>query len=150
MEITMRPVAFVHSDVRERKDVSWGDDVSTLKLEPACAGGLMGLSDFSHALIVTYLDQAKYDRERHLQRRPQNRADMPLTGIFSQRAKDRPNQIGVTAVEVVAVREDALIVRGLDAVDGTPVLDIKPYYPMYDKREATVPEWVPRLMEHYF
>lgn len=150
MEITVKPVAFVRSEVKARKDVGWGTDVSTLKLEPAYAGGLAGLSDFSHAIIVTYLDQAKFDPEKHLQRRPQNRADMPLTGIFAQRGKDRPNQIGVTAVEILAAAEDALTVRGLDAVDGTPVLDIKPYFPMYDKREAVVPEWVTRLMEHYF
>jgi tRNA-Thr(GGU) m(6)t(6)A37 methyltransferase TsaA len=150
LEITLKPVAFVKCGVKERKDVGWGADVSTILLDETYVGGLAGLSDFSHALIVTYLDQAKFDREKHLQRRPQNRPDMPLTGIFAQRGKDRPNQIGVTAVEILAVSQDALTVRGLDAVDGTPVLDIKPYFPMYDKREASVPEWVLRLMEHYF
>ena len=150
MEITLKPVAFVKSGVKERKDVGWGADVSTILLDETYVGGLAGLSGFSHALIVTYLDQAKFDREKHLKRRPQNRPDMPLTGIFAQRGKDRPNQIGVTAVEILAVSQDALTVRGLDAIDGTPVLDIKPYFPMYDKREASVPEWVPRLMEHYF
>ena len=76
--------------------------------------------------------------------------NMPLVGIFSQRGKNRPNQIGITSVEIIAVTDDTLVVKGLDAVDGTPVLDIKPYYPVYDKKEATVPEWVDRLMEHYF
>ena len=75
---------------------------------------------------------------------------MPLVGIFSQRGKNRPNRIGMTSVEIVAVTDDTLVVKGLDAVDGTPVLDIKPYYPVYDRRDATVPEWVNRLMEHYF
>ena len=75
---------------------------------------------------------------------------MPLVGIFAQRGKDRPNQIGMTAVEVLSVSDDALVVRGLDAIDGTPVLDIKPYYPMYDRRDARVPEWVDRLMDGYF
>lgn len=69
---------------------------------------------------------------------------------FLQRDKDRPNQIGMTAVEVVSVTDDALVVRGLDAIDGTPVLDIKPYYPAYDRRDARVPEWVDRLMKGYF
>ncbi len=71
-------------------------------------------------------------------------------GIFAQRCKDRPNQIGVTSAQIVSAEDGVLVVRGLDAVDGTPVLDIKPYYPAYDKRDATVPEWVDRLMEHYF
>lgn len=72
-----------------------------------------------------------------------------MVGIFAQRGKDRPNQIGMTVVEVLSVSDDRVTVRGLDAVDGTPVLDIKPYYPVYDKRDAIVREWVDRLMEHY-
>lgn len=150
MEITLKPVAFVKSEVKDRKDTAWGNDVSVLALEPEYVGGLEGLSAFSHAVVVTYLDQAHFDREKHLQRRPQNRPDMPLTGIFAQRGKNRPNQIGVTAVEIVSVRADALAVKGLDAIDGTPVLDIKPYFPAYDRRDASVPEWVDRLMAHYF
>ena len=75
---------------------------------------------------------------------------MPLVGIFSQRGKNRPNRIGLTSVEIIAVTDDTLVVKGLDAVDGTPALDIKPYYPVYDRKDATVPEWVDRLMEHYF
>lgn len=70
--------------------------------------------------------------------------------LFFQRDKDRLNQIGMTTVEVVSVSDDALVVRGLDAIDGTPVLDIKPYYPAYDRRDANVPDWVDRLMEGYY
>ena len=75
---------------------------------------------------------------------------MPKVGIFSQRTKDRPNTIGMTSVAILSVDETSLTVQGLDAIDGTPVLDIKPYYPVYDKKDASVPEWVDRLMEHYF
>ncbi|MBR5347682.1 MAG: tRNA (N6-threonylcarbamoyladenosine(37)-N6)-methyltransferase TrmO [Lachnospiraceae bacterium] len=150
MEIFMRPIGYVRNEVTQRKDVSWGNDVSSIVLEEPYVSGLKGLEDFSHVTILYYLDRANYVREKHLQRRPQNREDMPLVGIFSQRGKDRPNQIGMTSVEIVSVSEDVLVVKGLDAVDGTPVLDIKPYYPMYDKKDARVPEWVERLMEHYF
>ena len=150
MELIMKPVGRVQNQVADRKDRAWGEDVSSIVLDEAYVSGLKGLEDFSHAIILFYLDKAQYDREKHLQRRPQNRDDMPLTGIFAQRAKDRPNQIGMTTVEILSVTDDTLVVKGLDAVDGTPVLDIKPYYPAYDKREATVPEWVDRLMEHYF
>ncbi len=150
MKIEMEPVGFVRNKVTDRKDVSWGDDVSSVVLEKQYVSGLKGLEDFSHAIILYWLDQACYVPENHLQRRPQNREDMPLVGIFSQRGKDRPNRIGMTSVEIVSVSEDALVVKGLDAVDGTPVLDIKPYYPVYDKKDASVPEWVDRLMEHYF
>lgn len=149
-EIVMTPIGKVQNDVVNRKDVSWGEDTSSIVLEKEYVSGLKGLEDFSHAIIFFFLDKAKYEKEKHLQRRPQNREDMPLVGIFSQRGKDRPNRIGMTSVEIVSVSDDTLVVKGLDAVDGTPVLDIKPYYPVYDKKDATVPEWVDRLMEHYF
>lgn len=149
-EIVMKPIGYVHNNVENRKDVAWGQDVSTIHLEEEYYSGLEGLSDFSHAIIIYHLDKAVYDKEKHLQRRPQNRDDMPLVGIFSQRGKDRPNRIGMTSVQVVSVEDMKLTVKGLDAIDGTAVLDIKPYYPVYDKKDATVPEWVDRLMEHYF
>lgn len=148
--IAMEPIGYVRNSVQNRKDESWGEDVSSIVLEEEYHTGLTGIEDFSHAIIVYYLDKARYEREKHLQRRPQNREDMPLVGIFSQRGKDRPNTIGLTAVQIVSADDRSLTVKGLDAIDGTPVLDIKPYYPMYDKKEATVPEWVTRLMEHYF
>ena len=150
MEIVMTPIGVVRNEAEERKDVSWGDDISSSVLDEQYAPGLEGLDGFSHAIILFYLDQAKFDREKHLQRRPRNRDDMPLAGIFAQRGKDRPNRIGITSVKIVSVSEGSLVVKGLDAVDGTPVLDIKPYYPAYDKRAASVPAWVDRLMEQYF
>jgi tRNA (Thr-GGU) A37 N-methylase len=75
---------------------------------------------------------------------------MPEVGIFAQRAKHRPNSIGVTAVELVTVEGNVVIVRGLDAIDGTPVLDVKPYIPVFDRREAETPGWVDELMKDYF
>ncbi|MCF2651083.1 tRNA (N6-threonylcarbamoyladenosine(37)-N6)-methyltransferase TrmO [Anaeromassilibacillus senegalensis] len=149
-EIIMNPVGYVRNAVQSRKDVSWGEDVSTIVLNEEYHSGLKGLEDFTHVIILYYLDKAAYQKEKHLQRRPQNREDMPLVGIFSQRGKDRPNQIGMTSVRIVSVDGAALTVKGLDAIDGTPVLDIKPYYPVYDKKDAKVPEWVDRLMAHYF
>lgn len=148
--IQMRPIGRVHNTVTEKKDHSCGEEISTIQLEDSYRHGLKGLKAFSHVLILTYLDKAAYQPEKHLQRQPQNREDMPLTGIFAQRAKDRPNPIGLTAVEIVSITEDTLTVKGLDAVDGTPVLDIKPYYPVYDRKDARVPEWVDRLMAEYF
>ena len=148
--IEMTPIGRVENTVSEKKDTDWGANVSSITLEEQYAGGLSGLGQFSHAIILYYLDQAQFVKEKHLQRRPQNREDMPMVGIFSQRAKDRPNRIGMTSVEIVSVSDRTLTVKGLDAVNGTPVLDIKPYYPVYDRKEAVVPEWVDRLMAHYF
>jgi tRNA (adenine37-N6)-methyltransferase len=149
--ITFKPIGVVSSPLMEQTDENWGKIVSRILLKPEYAGGLSGLEEFSHAVIVTYLHQARYDREKHLQRRPMGLEDMPHVGIFSQRAKDRPNPIGVTTVRIIAVGEDFLEVQGLDAIDGTPVVDIKPYFPHFDRIDSpTVPEWVSRLMKNYF
>jgi tRNA-Thr(GGU) m(6)t(6)A37 methyltransferase TsaA len=124
---------------------------SVIEVLPEFTPGLLGLPDFSHALVVTFMHAAHYDPERHLTRRPQGRDDMPTVGIFAQRAKDRPNPIGITAVRIVSVSDGRVTVTGLDAIDGTPVLDIKPYYPQYDAPSGvTVPSWVDRLMKDYF
>ena len=150
MKIEMEAIGYVTNEVKDKKDVAWGKDTSSIVLNEEYISGLKGLEDFSHVIILYHLDKAKYEKDKHLQRRPQNREDMPLVGIFSQRGKDKPNRIGMTSVEIVSVSDDTLVVKGLDAVDGSPVLDIKPYYPVYDKKEAVVPEWVDRLMKQYF
>jgi tRNA (Thr-GGU) A37 N-methylase len=76
---------------------------------------------------------------------------MPELGIFAQRAKHRPNPIGITAVELIGIAGNVVKVKGLDAIDGTPVLDLKPYVPVFDRRDrAIIPEWMKRLMEGYF
>ena len=76
---------------------------------------------------------------------------MPLLEIFLQRAKDRPNPIGITAVRIIRTGTDYLEVQRLDAINGTPVLDIKPYYPLCDRIEnPRIPQWVAKLMKDYF
>lgn len=146
---TARPleiVGRVRSRISEPVDHGWGAVESVIELAPAYHGATRGLEDFSHVLVVCLLHRARYEPQRHRVRRPRGQADMPEVGIFAQRAKDRPNPIGITAVELVAVDDQRLTVRGLDAIDGTPVLDVKPYYPVYDRVEAPrVPEWVARV-----
>lgn len=150
-EINMKPIGFVYSSVTERMDENWGEVKSKIILESEFTGALLGLELFSHAIIVTYLHEADFEKDKHLQRRPRNLETMPMTGILSQRAKNRPNPIGVTAVEILSVGDDYLEIKGLDAIDKTPILDIKPYYPHYDKVDKSkVPEWVDRLMNGYF
>ena len=148
--IILSPIGYVKNNIEIKKDDSWGKDTSVITLNDEYKGGLLGLNEFSHCIILFYLNKTRYDSQKHLQRRPRNIADMPLTGIFAQRGKDRPNQIGMTSVKRVSVSEKELTVQGLDAIDGTPVLDIKPYFPVYDKKDATTPEWVSVLMENYF
>lgn len=141
----------VESPVTDPVDEGWGAVTSRIVLLPEFRPGLLGLEAFSHVTVVTWLHRAAFDPARHLVRRPRGLASMPEIGIFAQRAKDRPNPVGITVAQLLEVRPDSIVVRGLDAMDGTPVVDIKPYFPQYDRAEgATVPAWVDVLMRGYF
>lgn len=151
MKFNISEIGYVENNVNKQSDENWGNIKSIIRLNNDYIGGLTGLDSFTHAIILTYLHEAQFIRDQHLERRPRNLPEMPLVGIFSQRAKDRPNPIGLVSVRIIEVLKDSLIVVGLDAINGTPVLDIKPYYPQYDKiGDAFVPDWVNRLMENYF
>ncbi len=149
--MNIEPIGVVRSPVSEPVDENWGGVVSEIHLREALAAGLQGIDAFSHAIVVFYMHQAAFDPHTDLLRRPRGRADMPLIGIFAQRARHRPNPIGNTAVEIVALRGNVLAVKGLDAIDGTPVLDLKPYAPVFDHvPDPAVPDWFDRLMQDYF
>jgi tRNA-Thr(GGU) m(6)t(6)A37 methyltransferase TsaA len=143
-------IGVVRSPVTEGVDDGWGSVTSEVVIDEGYASGLTGLNAFSHILVVFYMHRYTFDADSDLVRRPQGRPDMPEVGIFAQRAKHRPNPIGVTAVGLVSVEANVLTVMGLDAIDGTPVLDVKPYFPVFDRREAETPGWVDELMKNYF
>ncbi len=146
-----RRVGIVRSSVKEGVDKNWGSVISEIHIEKELADGLQGIDSFSHIIVVFEMHHSSWIPSSDLVRRPQGRSDMPLTGIFAQRAKHRPNPIGITSVKLLAVQENILTVQGLDAIDETPVLDIKPYYPCFDLvSESHHPEWVDRLMKGYF
>lgn len=151
MEFTVSEIGVVSSPVKDGVDTQWGEVTSEIQIQQQFKGSLKGLETFSHAIIVFYMHRSTFNLETDLQRKPQGRDDMPSIGIFSQRAKHRPNPIGITVVAIVSVNDDSLKVKGLDAIDGSPVLDIKPYYPVFDlKEEALTPKWVDLLMKDYF
>ena len=144
-------IGIVKSPVIEPVDRDWGKVVSEIRIDSELAGGLIGIDSFSHILVVFGMHRSTWSPEVDLVRRPQGRTDMPLVGIFAQRARHRPNPIGITSVRLLSADGDTLLVQGLDAIDGTPVLDIKPYFPQYDcVVETRHPEWVDRLMANYF
>jgi tRNA-Thr(GGU) m(6)t(6)A37 methyltransferase TsaA len=147
----LNPIGVVKSPVAQETDEEWGDVVSEIHLEDHFSSGLRGIEGFSHILVIFYMHQSTFDPQDHLLRRPQGRDDMPEIGIFAQRAKHRPNPIGLTAVALISRDGNVLKVRGLDAIDGTPILDIKPYFPDFDRiDQPLVPEWVEHLMRGYF
>ncbi len=151
MPVECGAIGVVRNAVREPTDAGWGSVVSRVEVRPEFQAGLQGLDQFSHAIVVFLMHRAQFVPATHVVRRPQERLDMPLVGIFAQRARHRPNAIGVTTVSIERLESCAVLVRGLDAIDGTPVLDIKPYVPAYDRpRDPRVPEWIERLMGGYF
>jgi tRNA-Thr(GGU) m(6)t(6)A37 methyltransferase TsaA len=150
-KMNLEPIGIVKSAATEPVDENWGQIVSEIHLAEPLTPGLRGLEQFSHLIVLFYMHQATFDPATDLVRRPRGRADMPEQGIFAQRAKHRPNPIGVTAVELIAITANVVKVKGLDAIDGTPVLDLKPYVPVSDRVDrAVIPDWMKRLMEGYF
>ncbi|MCD6207978.1 MAG: tRNA (N6-threonylcarbamoyladenosine(37)-N6)-methyltransferase TrmO [Methanosarcinales archaeon] len=122
----------------------WDDVVSEVVLDDEYTDALDGLDEFSHATIVFFLHKvAGGVHGVRMKTHPRGRADMPYIGIFALCTPRRPNPIGITVVEITRRDENRLVVRGLDAIDGTPVLDIKPYIPCSD--DVQVAEWVDRL-----
>ena len=149
--MNLEPIGTVKSSVVEAIDENWGKVVAEIHLLDSLAPGLKGIEQFSHVVVIFFMHRSTFDPATDLMRRPQGRSDMPLVGIFAQRAKHRPNPIGITTVRLVQVQGNVLKVKGLDAIDGTPVLDIKPYLPAFDcPPDATNPEWIDKLMEGYF
>jgi len=151
MPLSIDPIGVVRSPVVEGRDEAWGNVVAELHIEAAFAPGLAGIEQFSHVLVLYWMHQAAFSPADDLVRRPRGRPDLPEIGIFAQRAKHRPVPIGVTAVRLIGHRGAILEVQGLDAIDGSPILDIKPYFPDFDGvASPTVPDWVGRLMQGYF
>lgn len=150
--ITMRPVAAVRGGRVEAIDDDWGDVEATIELDERFPpDALAGLDAFSHLDVVFVFDQVDPDSVNVGARRPRGNPDWPEVGIFAQRARARPNRIGVTTCDLVGVDGRTLTVRGLDAIDGTPVLDVKPHLREFGPRgEVREPDWVRELMAGYW
>ena len=106
----------------------------------------MGLADFSHCIVVYVFDKAAWDDSK-MSRRPRGNKDWPEVGIFAQRAKDRPNRLGVTVCRVLEVKDSTVRIAGLDAIDGTPVVDIKPDGLVWSSRRCFAAVMVKRTDE---
>lgn len=151
-EIVVRPIGRVRGGRVEVIDDDWGTVTATIELDERFPDdALAGLDAFSHVEVVFVFDQVDEATIVVGARHPRNNADWPAVGIFAQRAKGRPNRIGLTTCEVVAVEGRRVVVRGLDAVDSTPVLDLKPYMREFAPRsEVRQPAWSSELMAGYW
>jgi tRNA (Thr-GGU) A37 N-methylase len=152
-QYAVEPIGWVRCDRAEPIDDQWDSFPATIELDESKFDGaaLLGLADFSHAEII-YLFHRVEDAEIETRaRHPRGRTDWPRIGVFAQRGKGRPNRLGATVCRVVSVDGAKLRVEGLDAIDGAPVLDIKPvmsgFLPRGDFRE---PQWARELMQDYW
>lgn len=153
MTIEMTPIGRVEGGRDVPEDDDWGQSRARVVLDPARFDdeALLGLDSFSHAEIVYVFDRVGEHQIVTGARHPRGNTAWPRIGIFAQRGKNRPNRIGVTVCEIVAVNGRTLEVKGLDAIDGTPVLDIKPVMSGFLPRDAIrEPDWARAIMEAYW
>ncbi len=152
LTFTVHQVAVVHSSRTEPTDDGWDDEKTTIELiDPYGTDALLGLETYSHLEIVYLFDRVDPVLPVTQARHPRGNPAWPLTGIFAQRGKDRPNRLGISTCELLAIDGQSLTVRGLDAIDGTPVLDIKPYLSEFAPRTPIrQPAWSRELMAGYF
>jgi len=140
--IAARAIGIVRCAVTRPRPDGWEAVTSVIELTPDLAPGLQGLDGFSHLIVLTWLHLAAGEPERVLAIHPGGDDRRPLLGVFALRVAGRPNPIGCSAVRLLDVSGARVRVKGLDAIDGTPVLDLKPYLPPYDcVPEARLPPW---------
>jgi len=151
--IIMHPIGRVRGGRTDPIDDAWDTIKSHIELDPAMLSpeAAIGLRAFSHLEVVFHFDRARQSDINTAARHPRGRNDWPKVGILAQRGKDRPNRIGVTICRLLSVDGLSLSVQGLDAIDGTPFLDVKPammgFLPRGEFRE---PDWARELMSHYW
>ena len=153
--IVMRPIGHVEGSRKQPTDDDWAKERAEIVLDGEQFGpaALAGLADFSHVQVLFVMHGVAEGDVETEARHPRNRADWPKVGIFAQRAKRRPNRIGLACCRIVSVAADELRVRveDLDAIDGTPVLDLKPWVQEFGPRgEVRQPTWMTELMKGYF
>lgn len=141
-EITYKPIGIIHSPFKEVTGMpiqpSGAEGIAgTIEIEPRYVNGLKDLEGFSHIFLIYHFHLAE---GYSLQVKPF--MDDNLHGIFSTRAPRRPNPIGISVVRLVKIEGNTLHIEGIDVVDETPLLDIKPYAPEFDVRRAERIGWL--------
>ncbi|MDY6952304.1 MAG: tRNA (N6-threonylcarbamoyladenosine(37)-N6)-methyltransferase TrmO [Thermodesulfobacteriota bacterium] len=116
---------------------------TTIEIYKAYADALLGLDQFSHLVVLYWFDKNDTPEQRKTLRvHPRNNLTNPLTGVFATRSPRRPNLIGLSVCKILSVKKNVIRIDSIDAFDGTPVLDLKPYVPRMDEvRDASGPKW---------
>jgi tRNA-Thr(GGU) m(6)t(6)A37 methyltransferase TsaA len=146
MNMSIIPIGAVRSPLKEPtyQRLNLKEIISDIIIDESLTEALNGLEGFSHIIVLYWMHLATREKKR-LKTHPMGRQDVPPQGLFATRSPNRPNPLGKTTVRLLERKGNVLRVQGLDAIDGTPVIDIKPYMPGYDSAtDATTPDWVVR------
>ncbi len=142
--MSLKAIGIVRNEVRERPpiDFNWAETVSEIAVDTRLTEALDGLEGFSHIIVLFWMHRV-VSGEVPLKIHPKGKPELPLTGLFATRTPNRPNPIGEATVKLLRRQGNILKVKGLDALDGTPVIDIKPYIPRSDSvADSEVPPWI--------
>lgn len=154
MDILLSPIGWVRSSEKGLREDGWGEVVSEIVLDRDTFSpvALDGLSEFSHVEVLFHLHGVSANSVVAGRRHPRGNVQWPDVGIFAQRAKSRPNRIAATICRLLSIQDLTLKVQGLDALDGSPVLDIKPVFAEFVPERASIrqPEWSHEMMAKYF
>ncbi|MCW4042337.1 MAG: tRNA (N6-threonylcarbamoyladenosine(37)-N6)-methyltransferase TrmO [Candidatus Bathyarchaeota archaeon] len=145
-QINAKPIGFVKTKLSKSmlKKRQYNSD---LVIRSEYEHGLKGIEGFSHLNVVFWMNRVHEKERKDLKSRPRGRSDMPLIGVFATRSPHRPNPIGLTLVELVRRKRNILTVKGLDAMNGTPILDLKPYDKWDSAKSIRVPNWWKQLAD---
>ncbi len=154
MEYSIRPIGFVHSERTEALDDNWSSINAFVELDPDYSEEtLLGLNGFSHIEIIYYFHRVEESELVLAAERPRENPRWPRVGIFAQRKRSRPNLLGTTICKIKGLEGNRIFVEDLDAIDGTPVIDIKPVFRDYLPRtllEVREPRWANEMMTNYW
>ena len=150
--LTLYPIGVVRGGRTTATDDHWEGVEAAIEVDTRFGeDALLGLEEFSHIDVVYVFHRVDESQVVNGARHPRGNTEWPRVGIFAQRAKARPNRLGVSTCRLLAVRGRTMQVADLDAIEGTPVLDVKPHLVEFDPRaEVTEPRWARELMEHYW
>ncbi len=142
-EIRLKAIGLAKNRVKEPRFGNFANEITEIVVDEKLTDALDGIEDYSHVVIVYWMDKVKEHVVKH---RPQGNPDVPIVGIFACRCQSRPNPIAVSTVRLIERKGNKIRVKGLDILDGTPIIDIKPHWPQYDKVEnVKIPSWVNKL-----
>jgi len=142
--VELVPIGHVQSPIMStpKPEHDWQGIVSKIVIAPHLTLGFAGLERYTHIIVIYWAHQASNPADMALQVRYRGNPNLPVVGVFASRSLFRPNPLGQKVAKLLEIKGNALLVEGLDAIDGTPVLDIKPFIPSYDAPEgAAAPQW---------